>query len=250
MMTATNITYVRANLKATTILDLDREEIRSFAESLFQPDQSDRSFAQKAHLCLCKLLRPVYSVNEWQPASKTLLNRKGSCSQRMACLETVARAGGIPTRVRALHMKGSFWYPRFHFSRPFIPGSVLLVWPQFFLEGMWVDFDELHSSMDRLVAASPAFTNEGESLFEAVSRTPVDFLSISCGLACAKPEHDLSKYVLSDDGFFDTRDQVFKRYSSFQYTLRGRVFEFLFGGRGLRNDSYEAPEAPRTMSPK
>lgn len=239
MGTAANITHLGANLKATTILDFDRGEIRPLAESLVQPGQSDRSFVQKAHLCLCELLRPVYSVNEWQSASKTLRKKSGSCSQRMACLEAVARAAAIPTRVRALHVKGSFWYPRFRISRPFIPERVLLVWPQFYLGGLWVDFDELHSSMDRLVEGAPAFTNEGESLFEAVRKTPVDFLGKSCGLACAKPDHDLSKFVLSDFGFFDTRDEVFERFGSFQHTLRGRAFELLFGGRSLRPDSME-----------
>lgn len=231
MGAAADITKLQANLRATAILDFDSEEIRSLAGSLAQPDQSDRSFVQTAHLHLCKLLRAVYSVNERQPASQTFLNKQGSCSQRMACLEAVARAAGVPTRVRALQVKGSFWYPRFRFTRPFIPRSILLVWPQFYLEETWVDFDELYSSMDGLVEGAPAFTNEGESLFEAVQKTPVDFLSKSCGLACAKPEHDLSRYVLSDDGFFDTRDEAFERFGSFQYTLGGRVFELLFGGR-------------------
>lgn len=241
MRTEANITYRRANLKATAILDVDSEEIRSLTESLTQPDQSDRSFVQKAHLYLCEVLRPVYSVNEWQPASKTLRQKRGSCSQRMACLEALARAAGIPTRVRALHVKGSFWYPRFRFSRPFIPEHILLVWPQFFLSGIWVDFDELHSSMDRLVEDSPGFSNDGESLFEAVQKTPVDFLGKSCGLACAKPGHDLSKYILGDDGFFDARDEVFERFGSFQSTLRGRVFEFAFWRTGFTVTTVASP---------
>ena len=78
---------------------------------------------------------------------------------------------------------------------------------------------------------SLGFRNNGESLFEAVQKTPVDFLGKTCGLACAKPSHDLSKYVLSDDGFFNTRDEVFERFGSFQHTLRGRLFELAFGGR-------------------
>lgn len=234
METAANITHLRANLKATNILDIDHQDIRSLAKGLVQPDQSDRSFVQKAHLSLCELLRPVYSVNEWQSASTTLRKKSGSCSQRMACLEAVARAAAIPTRVRALHVRGTFWYPRFRFSRPFIPERVLLVWPQFYLAGAWLDFDELYSPMDRLVEDAPAFTNEGESLFEAVRHTPVDFLGKTCGLACAKPEHDLSKYVLTDLGFLDTRDEAFERFGSFQHTLRGRAFELLFGGRSMR----------------
>ncbi len=231
MSTAANITHLQANLKATAILDFDSEEIRTLAGCLREPDQSDRVFMQKAHLRLCQILRPVYSVDEWQPASTTLRTRKGSCSQRMACLESLARAAAIPTRVRALRVKGTFWYPRFRFSRPFIPKRILLLWPQFFLAGTWVDFDELHSSMDRLAMESLGFSNTGESLFEAVQNTPVDFLGKTCGLACAQPDHDLSKYVSSDEGFFDTRDEVFQRFGSFQHTLRGRMFELIFGGR-------------------
>jgi len=149
----------------------------------------------------------------------------------MACLEAVARAAGIPTRVLSLHVKGSFWYPRFRLSRRFIPERILLVWPQFFLAGRWVGFEELHSSLDQLAENSLGFSNAGESLFEAVQKTPVDFLGKNCGLACARPEHDLSKFVLADSGFFDTRDEVFERFGSFQYSLRGRVFELAFGGR-------------------
>jgi len=96
---------------------------------------------------------------------------------------------------------------------------------------MWVDLDELYSPMALLVATSHGFRNDGESLFEAIQKTPVDFLGKSCGLACAKPEHDLSKFVLNDEGFFDTRDEAFERFGSFQNTLRGRAFELVFGGR-------------------
>lgn len=231
MPSAADITYLPENVKPTVILDANSEEVRTLRESLSQPDQSDRSFVQKAHLRLCQVVRPVYSVDEWQPASKTLRKKRGSCSQRMACLEAVARAAGIPTRVLAVHVKGSFWYPRFRLSRRLIPKRILLVWPQFFLGGKWVGFEELHSSLDQLAENPLGFSNTGESLFEAVQKTPVDFLGKTCGLACAIPEHDLSKFVLSNDGFFDARDEVFERFGSFQYSLRGRVFELVFGGR-------------------
>jgi hypothetical protein len=179
------------------------------------------------------MVRPVYSVvNEWQPVSQTLQKKKGSCSQRMACLEAVSRAAGIPTRVRALYVRGSFWYSRFRLSRWFIPSRILLVWPQFFLQQVWADFDELYASVAELAARTPnGFSNEGESLFEAVQKTPVDFLGKTCGLACAKPEHNLAGFVWDDAGFFDTRDEVFERFGSFQHTLRGWVFETAFGGR-------------------
>lgn len=231
MNTPADIISQPANLKATAILDIDREEVRRLADALVQPGCPDRIFIQRSHLRISQMVRPIYSVDEWQPVSKTLRKKRGSCSQRMACLEAVARAAGIPTRVRALHVKGSFWYPRFLFSRPFIPRRILLVWPQFFLQATWVDFDEIYSPVAQLAGASHGFKNDGESLFEAVRNTPLDFLGKTCGLACAKPEHNLSRFVLNDAGFFDTRDEVFERFGSFQHTLRGRMFEVVFGGQ-------------------
>jgi len=161
-----------------------------------------------------------------------LRDRRGSCSQRMACLEAVARAAGIPTRVRALKVSGTFWYPRFRLLRNLIPRRILLIWPQFFLQGLWVDFDELYLPMAQLAASSTSgFTNEGESLFEAVQHTPVDFFGKTCGMACARPEHNLSKFILEEKGFFNSRDEAFRCFGSFQQTLRGRLFELIFGGR-------------------
>lgn len=219
------------NLKATAILDFDRDEVRSIAADLIQPEGPERIFLQRAHLYLCQVVRPVYSVNEWQPVSRTLSLKQGSCSQRMACLEAFARAHGIATRVRALHVKGNFWFSRFWFSRPFIPNRILLMWPQYFLAGSWVDIDELYSPMAELAAASNGFRNDRETLFEAVQKTAVDFFGKTCGLACARPDQDLSRFVVGDAGFFDTRDEALRRFGSFQYTLRGRAFEIVFGGR-------------------
>jgi len=221
-----------AHLQPTAILDWDHREVRALAESLIQPNQTNRILLRRAYLQVLQTVRPVYSVNEWQPVSRTLRNKQGSCSQRMACLEAIARAAGIPTRVRALQVKGSFWFPRFRIVRWFIPTHILLVWPQFFLDGTWVDFDELYSPLADLVATAPqGFRNDGESLFEAVRTTPVDFLGKTCDLACARPEHNLSKFVVHDAGFFDTRDEAFERLGSFQHTWRGRIFEAVFGGR-------------------
>jgi transglutaminase-like putative cysteine protease len=220
------------NLKPTAILDFESEEIRELARSLRKPGQNGRSFLQKAHLMISRIILPVYSVDEWQPASRTSRDGKGSCSQRMACLEALARAVGIPTRVRALHVKGEFWFPRFPVAQWFIPRRILLAWPQFCIDETWTDFDELHGTAAELAAAAPqGFKNDGESLFEAVGKMPVDFLGKTCGLACARPEHNLSGFVLEDAGFFDSRDEAFGKFGSFQYTLRGRFFELLYGGR-------------------
>lgn len=221
-----------ANIKATAILDVGHQEIQRMAAMLLQPFTPGLAFLRNAHLQLVKTLRPVYSVDEWQPASRTLQNGQGSCSQRTAVLEAIARAASIATRVHALAINGSFWYPRFRVTRMVIPKSVLLVWPQFYVGNRWVDFDELHAPVDQMAAnAAGGFTNAGKSVFEAVRSTPVDFLGKTCGLACSKPEHDLSRFVATNHGFFDTRDEAFERRGSFQHTLRGQAFELLFGGR-------------------
>lgn len=221
-----------ANRNATPILDTGHPEIQRVAAMLLQQSPPAISFLRNAHLHLVRTLRPVYSVDERQPASETVQKGQGSCSQRTAVLEAIARAAGIPTRVRALAVKGSFWYPRFRLTRMFIPRSVLLVWPQFYVEDQWIDFDELHAPAEQMAAgAAGGFTNSGESLFEAVRSTPVDFLGKTCGLACAKPEQDLSRFVPANQGYFDTRDEAFDRFGSFQHTLRGRAFELVFGGQ-------------------
>lgn len=221
-----------SNLIETAILDIHLEEIRGLATILSRSHQSALEFLRKAHLHLVQALRPVYSVNEWQPTSLTLQKGRGSCSQRTAVLEAIARAGGVPTRVHAFAVKGGFWYPRFRFTRPFIPNIVVLVWPQFYVGDRWLDFDELHAPVAQITAeAKGGFTNVGESIFEAVKNTPIDFTGKTCGLACSRPEHDLSRFLVKNYGLFDTRDEVFEQFGSFQHTVRGRAFELVFGDR-------------------
>lgn len=221
-----------ANLGATAILDCNHPEILSLAHMLSRKEIPRRIWLQAIHTHLVKTLCPVYSLNEWQPASTTLLKGRGSCSQRMACLEAVARAAGVATRVQALRVKGEFWSPRFRFARWFMPKNVLLLWPQFFLDNAWLSFDELYGSMEELTTqAAHGFINNAESLFEAVQNTPIDFLGKTCGLACAKPEHNLAKFVSVNEGTFDSRDEVLERFGSLQFTLRGRVFELFYGNR-------------------
>ena len=224
-----------ANLADTAILDFHDAEVQRLASEFAQTGLGDGLRLRRAHRHLAQFLHPVYSVDESRPASVTLRDRKGSCSQRMACLEAVARALSIPTRVRALRVSGRFWYPRFPLWRTFSPRSILLLWPQFFLGGAWIDFDEIHGAMAQLAAASGSgFTNAGESLFEAVQHSPVDLFGKTCGLACVPPACDLSKFVLADEGFFDARDEAIARFGNLYRTARGRAFEILFGGRTSR----------------
>ena len=224
------VSKLSENLQPTTILDCAEPGIRLLADQLHEP--SPRGLVQAAHQVLAERLSPIYDLDERQPASITLKKGCGSCSQRMACLEAVSRAAGIPTRVHAFHVDGKFWYPRFPLWRAFIPRSILLFWPQFFLDEGWVDRDELYGSMSQLAATSTiVFSNEGESLFEAVKHAPIDFLGKTCGLACSRPEQDLSRFVLADEGIFDTRDDALRRFGSLQDTLRGRMFQLLLKGR-------------------
>jgi hypothetical protein len=221
-----------ANLRATPILDHDDAIICDLAMRLREREAEDRKLLQSAHSYLVDFVKPVYTLNELQPASETLRRQRGSCSQRMACLEAVSRACDVPTRSRVLQVSGRFWYPRFRIFRAFMPSRILLVWPQFFVRGIWIDFDELYGTAAELAErAEHAFNNSGESIFDAVDHTPVDFLAKTCRVGCARSSFDLSRFVLADEGFFDARDEVFERFGSFQATLRGRMFEALYGGR-------------------
>lgn len=225
-----------ANLRATSILDFGSPVIQEVIEQLAPGDASGARFVRAAHDFVLNAVRPVYTVDELQSASVTFQKKKGSCSQRMACLEALCRAHGVATRVRALWVVGRFWYPRFRYVKAFIPKRILLAWPQFYFEDGWIDVDEIYHPATELVKnASAGFTNDDETLFEAIMHLPIDFLGKSrqCGLSCASTV-DLSKFVLADDGFFDTRDELFATLGSFQYSFRGRAFEMVFGGRKSR----------------
>ncbi len=222
------------NLAATTIMDSRYPAIQELAERLRHASSTDRHFVQRAHGFLMENVKPAFTLNKYQAASETLRKREGSCSQRMACLEAVSRANGIGTRVRALWIDGRFWHPRVRLMRPFIPKKNLLAWPQFHLDGEWVDFDELYGTTRQLAAESPSgFTNADEPLFEAVRNTAVDFMGKSkqCVGECGAPSVDLSKFVLSDGGFYDTRDALYDALDDTRHSFRGKIFEKLFGGR-------------------
>lgn len=167
----------------------------------------ERETLRVAHGIIAREIRPVYSVEDRRRVSTTLRLGRGSCSQRMAVLEAVARAVGVPTRVRGLLVDGVFWYPRFPRLKPLVPEQVLLAWPEFRLDGAWVPVGELFGESD-----GGAFTNRGdETLFDALARTTIDFAGpTSCGTpgtAC-----DLSAQVRTDLGHFDSRDELFARH--------------------------------------
>jgi transglutaminase superfamily protein len=219
-------------LQRTPILNKDHLLIISLVDELMtEHTGKDREFLQAAHQWLAQHLRPVYTLNERQPASTTLARGCGSCSQRMAVLEAVARAAGIATRSRALWIDGQFWRSRFPQLQRFLPQKVLLAWPEFFIDGSWVGFEELYGPLHALAEQrSDGFTNAtGETLFEAVRYTAVDWSGKTCSCAIGSV-CDLSHVVAADGGIFSSRDAVFDRYGLLLHQPGGCLFELLFGG--------------------
>ncbi|MGC5009831.1 hypothetical protein ACLQ2R_03600 [Streptosporangium sp. DT93] len=145
-------------------------------------------------------------MNDTQPVSRTLLLGRGSCSQRLAVLEAAGRAGGIADRVRGLLVDGRFWHPRFPRLRPLIPRRVVLAWPEFLLDDRWVTVSELYGDLGTLREGGGFTNTSGETLFDAVARTAVDWDGVTCS-SC-----DLSGHVLSDLGYFSSRDALFRTH--------------------------------------
>lgn len=198
---------------ATRTLDWESSAVQSLlAETRAgSPAATERELLMGAHALIAARVRPVYSLDDSQPASRTLAVGRGSCSQRLAALEAVARAGGVPTRVRGFLIDGRFWYPRFPRLRFAVPASVVLAWPEFLVAGVWVDASELFGPVGSL-SGSRGFSNaDGETLFDALTRTAVDWDGVtSTPSTCSAC--DLSGNVLRDLGRFDSRDDLFDRH--------------------------------------
>ena len=196
------------NLRSTVILDWDASWTEEIAALAGPVSVADVSGLQRLHQVIATNVRGVYAFQETQPASVTWTRRRGSCSQRLAILESTARAVGIPTNVRGVWVDGRFWYPRFHALRIAIPDRVLLAWPSFHIESAWLSASELFGTVGSLATARPAgFTNKGETVFDALSTTAIDWdgqTATQPGCAC-----DLSSRVLIDLGYFDSRDELF-----------------------------------------
>src|SRR5450432_2246932 len=161
----------------TPTLDWRSVAVQSLLHELHAAGADDgdaRALLVRAHGLIAARVRPVYALDDTQPASRTLVRSRGSCSQRLAVLEAVARGSGIQTRVRGLLVDGRFWYPRFPQLRMAVPHSVLLAWPEFLIDTRWVAASEIFGSLQSL-SGSRGFSNaDGETLFDAVARTAVD----------------------------------------------------------------------------
>lgn len=173
---------------------------RARAESA---DDGSLSIVQAAHALIRNEVQAVYGMEEATAASETLTRGYGSCSQRLAVLESVARAVGIQTRVRALLVDRSFWAPRFPRFTFVLPPHIVIAWPEFLLED-WRSVSELFGPVG--CQNGPAFTNSGsETLFEAVGRCAVDWDGFTGG-----SDSDLSRFVRADLGYFTDRDDLFE----------------------------------------
>jgi transglutaminase-like putative cysteine protease len=189
---------------ATRILDWRHPLVADLAGEL-PADAGAIELLRAAHRLIAQRIRPVYSLDETQPVSRTIRRGRGSCSQRLAVLEALARASGIGTRVRGFLVDGRFWYDRFPRARFLVPDRVVLAWPEFRIGNDWVPVSELFGTLRELGAAD-GFTNTGgETLFDAVARTAVDWCGVT-GSAC-----DLSGQVRADLGTYQSRDELFAR---------------------------------------
>ncbi|MFK0258537.1 transglutaminase domain-containing protein [Streptomyces sp. NPDC090445] len=217
----------------------DDTEVEADPESVTGGPSHQVAALRRAHRRISRTVRPVYSVQDERPVSQVLRRGRGSCSQRLAVLEAVARASGTATRVRGLVVDGSFWYPRFPRMRHVVPDQVLLAWPEFHLDGpvagQWLTVSELFGGLEQLSGESGGgFTNAGpETLFEALSRTAIDWDGTTTALCPAvggdATACDLSAYVLTDLGHFASRDELFTRHGQTLCTMARLLAEPVLG---------------------
>lgn len=103
------------DVAATPILDWGgHDDVARLYEDIAEGAiQSAQEFLVSAHRSVAANIRPVYGLDDRQPVSVTLSRGRGSCSQRLAIVEALARRRGIATRVRGLVLRGEFWYRDF-----------------------------------------------------------------------------------------------------------------------------------------
>jgi hypothetical protein len=192
--------------QATAILNTASGPVEALiAKHTDAPTQ--REFLKAVHADIASTVRAVYAMEDLQPASLTLQRGRGSCSQRLAVLEAAARGKGISTRVHGIAVDGSFWYPRFPKLKALVPGRVILAWPEFKIDGTWVPVSELYGTLGEMAVCGISFTNaDGETLFDAIGRTAVDWDGATGG------QCDLSAVVSEDLGYFDSRDAPYRTH--------------------------------------
>ncbi|QBJ94723.1 hypothetical protein ERC79_01135 [Rhodococcus sp. ABRD24] len=195
--------------EATAILDWHHPAVEELHQAAMSRSATENpaDFLIAAHALVRQEIRAVYALDEAQPASVTVRRGRGSCSQRLAVVEAMARRNGIATRTRGYLVRGEFWYPRFRRLRVLIPDRVLVAWPEFRPGGRWLDASAVFGPVGCESTAPDPFTNDGaETLFDALSRAPLSWRPAD------RPCIDLSGHVEADLGLFESRDALFAEY--------------------------------------
>ena len=169
----------------TAILNWRSAPERALATELLSAE-GDRALVQRAYGVIAARVRPVYAVDDAQPASRTLSRGRGSCSQRLAVLEPAARPAGIATRSRGLLVDGAFCYPRLLRIRFAVPDAVLLAWPELRLDGAWVSASELFGPA-RSLPTTEGFTEPFLSRWPAGASAPASDMTRRRGPARLRP---------------------------------------------------------------
>lgn len=187
----------------TRILDWDSLQFETFARKSKLPlaavsDDNRVAILDRAYATVAREIQPVYALDDRQRVSTTISRGRGSCSQRFAVLEAFARAAGIATRVRGLILPGSFWSARFRYVRAFLPESVVIAMPEFYI-GRWMTLGAALESLPNYDQYGGPFTNDSrETLFEAAARSA-----------------PLPQVAVRDIGVFDSRDDMFLQNKTF-----------------------------------
>lgn len=200
---------VPGSTEETAILDYGSPFVRSLVAQAGSVEPTDSAaLVRAAYYTVRQRVVGVYSVNELTPVSRVLQRGAGSCSQRFAILEAVARSYAIPTRVHGFLIDGSFWNDRFPHLSLLIPRHVVLAWPEFHIDDQWTDVSELFGVCG--AGCVDTYVNVGPTtLFEAARDHRLEW-----GSSAAATE---GSTVQADLGFFTDRDTLF---ASVGQTLR------------------------------
>ncbi len=203
-MDSNDDSFADVHLRPTRILDFADDRLVSALTQL-PVDRGSMAFLAAAHSWVSAAVIPRYSMDDFQPASRTLRSRAGSCSQKMAVLEALSRGHVIPTRVHGFMVDGSYWRARFPHMTWIMPATVPLAWPEFFVDGRWVDLSQVGAggAPDEL---RPEFVNVGaNTMFEAA---PTHHLPWSCTFD-GPGQCPLDSSLVADLGIFDSRDTFY-----------------------------------------
>lgn len=186
----------------TRILDHASPHLQRFiADEKVARAATPASIVRTAHEAIGRRLSAVYSVNELTPASQVVRRGSGSCSQRFAVLEAIARSFGIRTRVRGLLVDGGYWNGRFPRLAGLIPHQVVIAWPEFLVDGAWLDTSALFEDCESGCAGW--FLNSGPStLFDAARDHRLEWGS-------SASDDGSGGVARVDLGYFTDRDGLF-----------------------------------------